>query len=127
VETENERIEYPLEEIRPLVPNSCLYCPDMTAEWSDVSAGVLEGRPDWNTLIVRTPKGRELVKRAVDEGYLITEEMPEENLEHLVWAAGNKKKRAISRAEEEGLMNCLEDGKHSLFRLAAETVVKITS
>lgn len=127
VDTGKEKIEFPLDEIRPLVPNSCLVCPDMTSEWADVSVGVLEGKPDWNTMIIRTESGREIVDRAVQEGYLITEEMPEENLEHLIWAAGNKKKRAIIRAGEQELLNRIGEGERSLFKLAAETITKITA
>lgn len=127
VDLGEEKVEFPLDEIRPLVPNSCLFCPDMTSEWSDVSVGVLEGRPDRNTLIIRTEKGRELVDRAVQEGYLVTGEMPAENLEHLAWAAGNKKKRAITRAVEQGLLNRMEEGQRSLFRLASDTVARISA
>ena len=53
--------------------------------------------------------------------------MPEENLEHLIWAAGNKKKRAIIRAGEQGLLNRIGEGERSLLRLAAETITKITA
>lgn len=103
--TNGEKIEIPLSEIRPLVPQGCAYCIDMTSEFSDVSVGVLEGRPDLNTLIIRTERGQKLVDEAIKEGYLTVSEMPKENLEHLVWAAGNKKKRGLKRAKEEHLIN----------------------
>lgn len=101
----NGKIEIPLSEIRPLVPKGCNYCIDMTSEFSDLSVGVLEGRSDMNTLIIRTERGQKLVDDAVAEGYLVVSEMPEENLEHLRWAAENKKKRALKRANDENLIN----------------------
>ncbi len=87
----------------------------MTAEFADLSVGVLEGRKDWNTLIVRTERGNGIVTEAAARGYLTLEEMPGENLEHLLWAAGNKKKRGFLRAREDGTING-EPGKTG-FRL----------
>jgi coenzyme F420 hydrogenase subunit beta len=127
VETEDGKVEFPLDEIRPLVPASCNFCPDMTSEWADISVGVLEGRPEWNTLIIRTEKGQELVDKASQEGYLVLEAMPEENLEHLIWAAGNKKKRALSKAKDEGMVNASENGKRPIFRIDAQVLEKITA
>ena len=109
---------FPLERVRPLVPDTCGLCPDMTAEFADLSVGVLEGRKDWNTLIVRTERGEKIVTEAAARGYLILEEMPGENLEHLLWAAGNKKKRGFLRAREDGTVNG-EPGK-TVFRLAPD-------
>lgn len=122
----DEKKEFPLDDIRPLVPNSCMVCPDMTSEWADVSVGVLEGDPKRNTLIIRTQKGRELVDNAVREGYLQLTDMPAENLDHLKTAAANKKKRALARAKEDGLLNT-ENGKRSVLRIEASVVGRILS
>ncbi len=127
VETGEGKIEIPLDEIRPLVPHSCRFCPDMTSEWADISVGVLEGKPDWNILIVRTDRGKELIEKAREEGYVTMEDMPDENLEHLAWAAGNKKKQALVRAEEEGMVNTTEDGKRSYIRVDSQVLAKITA
>ena len=126
LDTGDGKVEIPLDEIRPLIPGSCHICPDMTSEWADVSVGVLEGRPEWNTLIIRTEKGRELVNQARQEGWLIIEQIPEPNLDNLNLAASNKKKRALTRAKEEGLLNTSEDGKRSALRVSAELVERIT-
>jgi coenzyme F420 hydrogenase subunit beta len=114
---------FPLDEIRPLVPETCGYCPDMTSEFSDVSVGVLEGRPDMNTLIVRTERGEEMVREAQRREYLVLEDLPEENREHLMWAAANKKKRGVLRCREAGRLNG-EEGKACL-RLSAEATDRI--
>ena len=124
---EGETREIPLEEVRELVPEGCSYCIDMTAEFSDISVGVLEGRPDMNTLIVRTERGQRMVDEARKEGYLIVSDMPKKNLEHLQWAAGNKQKRALVKAKQEGLVNTIEKDKASCLRVNAETLERVTA
>ena len=125
LETEEGRMEIPLDEIRPLVPEGCMVCPDMTSEWADISVGVLEGEPEWNTLVTRSEKGHELVEKAVHEGWIETREMPEESLDHLAFAASNKRKRAIRKSLDEGLLNTGEEGRRSVLRVREEAVHKI--
>jgi len=121
------RMEVPLDEIRQLVPGGCSYCIDMTAEFADISVGVLEGCPDMNTLIIRTERGRKIVEEARKEGYLIVSDIPKGNLEHLKWAAGNKKRRALIKAKQEKIVNTLEEDKTSYLRLNTETLERITA
>jgi len=83
-----------------MVKNSCNECLDMTSEFADVSVGVLEGEPSYNTLIVRTEKGEEVIRRAREKGILILDEMPHDAREHLMEAAMNKKRRALERIHE---------------------------
>ncbi|MFC2165329.1 Coenzyme F420 hydrogenase/dehydrogenase, beta subunit C-terminal domain [Acidobacteriota bacterium] len=125
VHTEENTIEIPLDQIKPLIPHSCRICPDMTSEWSDVSVGVLEGKSDWNTLIIRTKKGAQLVDAACHAGYLITEEMPAENWQHLCVASANKKTQALIQAKEEGFLNTDEEGKHAVLRVPEDVVKRI--
>jgi coenzyme F420 hydrogenase subunit beta len=93
IHTRKGKIEVPLDQVRQLVPETCFRCPDMTSEFADISVGVLEGHPEWNTLIIRSERGEDLVRQAVKDGCLVLDEMPRESLDHLVFAAGNKKKR----------------------------------
>jgi coenzyme F420 hydrogenase subunit beta len=111
-------MEYPLGEIRELVPETCSYCVDMTSEFSDVSVGVVEGRPEMNTLIVRTPRGRRLVDEAEREGWLVVEDMPEENIRHLMWAAANKKRRAVAKGEQKGIVCGPDEDGIAVFRMS---------
>lgn len=101
IRTGDNEIEIPLNEIRELIPRGCSVCPDMTAEWADVSVGAFEGKSDWNTLIIRTKKGEQLVEKAVADGYLLLDDFPETSLEHLTLGAGNKKKRAQENVAKE--------------------------
>lgn len=123
--TDDDKQEFSLREIRELVPASCAYCHDMTAEFSDISVGVVEGRPDWNTLIVRTVRGEALVREARQEGWLIVEDLPAENLEHLRWAAGNKKRRALLKGQQKGLIGAPGGQGFAALRIRPETLQNI--
>lgn len=125
INTGESNVEIPLDRIRPLIPKACSICPDMTSEWADVSVGVVEGKSDWNTLIVRTEKGADLVSAARKAGYLVTDKMPEENLQHLCVAAAGKKKRALSAAKEKGLLNTQQEGQRAALRIREDVVEKI--
>jgi len=125
IDTAESKVEIPLERIRTLVPKGCHVCPDLTSEWADVSVGMLEGHPGWNTMIIRSQNGDQLIKDACIKGYLETRPMPAENLKHLCSAAANKKKRALLRALGEGFLNPAEKGRRAGLRLRAEVVQKI--
>ncbi|RJR51132.1 MAG: hypothetical protein C4576_04185 [Desulfobacteraceae bacterium] len=124
LQTDNGDIEFPLSQIRPLVPKGCLLCPDMTAEWADISVGVLENDPTGNTVLIRTERGMELIDRALNKGWIEAGPMPEENREHLSFAAENKRRRALRRALDEGLLNTEGDARACL-RLNPEVVNRI--
>ena len=116
LDTASGKVEVPLSEIKPLIPHTCFICLDMTSEFSDVSVGMFEGRPGWNTLIIRYQKGAELVAQASRKGFLDTEDMPQENLEHLSMAAADKKERALRTLLRRELINNKE-GQRSAVRI----------
>lgn len=95
VYTTDRCFSIPLDNVRPFILPACAECWDMTSEMSDVSVGAAEGIEGWNTVIVRTEKGGELVKAAVSQGLLETAELPRANLAHLTESALLKKRRAF--------------------------------
>jgi coenzyme F420 hydrogenase subunit beta len=99
----------------------------MTSEWADISVGNLEGESQWNTIVVRTEKGETLMEKAVADGWLMTKAIPEENLEHLIFAAGNKKKRALIKARAAELLNNPGEGTHAAIRIPEDVVERIMS
>ncbi len=101
VKTKQGRLTFPLAEIRPFVRESCRQCIDMTSEFADISVGVVEDTPTENLLIVRTEKGEDLVRRAVDKGVVTIREMPDEGLSHLKESALGKKRRALKNLSEK--------------------------
>ncbi len=102
--------EIELEDIRSFINPACAFCWDMTAEFADVSVG--SGRAKyrgWNTLIVRTEAGAEIVALAREKGLLETQPLPEENVANLKRASLNKKRRAVRelRAKYDGHLGYL--------------------
>jgi coenzyme F420 hydrogenase subunit beta len=124
LETDNGQVEIPLSEIKPLIPPSCFICPDMTSEFSDLSVGMFEGQPGWNTLVIRSKPGARLVARACDEGFLETKDMPPKSIAQLTRAAGEKKARALRMLIRRKLINN-ETGERSALRIPPEVVEKI--
>ena len=90
-----------LDEIAEFINPACSYCCDMTAQFADISVG--SGRAmfkGWNTVIVRTKAGADLVEIAKKKGMLEIQPIPDENLTHLKKAALIKLKRAIKKITE---------------------------
>mgnify|MGYP001826467771 FL=1 len=124
LETDNGRMEVALSEIKPLIPHTCYICLDMTAEFADLSAGMFEGRPGWNTLIVRSEAGDEIVQQARQEGFIETEDFPPENLAHLLKAAAEKKERSLRTLILRVLINNQVEEREAV-RINPEVVDKI--
>ena len=125
VDLGDERVTIPLDEVRAFIPDTCGLCPDMTSEWADLSVGMFEGRPGWNTLLVRSQTGKDLVAGATAAGLLITEPMPEANLDHLGEAAKNKKQRAFVEMNQRGLLNSSKENARALLRVPGDVVNSI--
>ncbi len=99
IETEEERIEIPLDDIGQFIMPACNVCLDMTSEFADISIGTVEGEADWNTVIVRTRFGDEFLQRAREAGIVETRPLEKERVKHLCTASSNKKKRALIEME----------------------------
>ncbi len=94
---------------------------DMTSELSDLSVGTVEGVDGWNTIVVRTDRGEDLLHRALDAGVLESKPLPDENTQHLKTASVLKKQRALKALKERGEM---EDG---YIVLSSEIIQRILS
>jgi len=94
--TINGKTSFPLEQIRKFTMPTCAYCLDMTSEFADISVGSVEGIEGWNTVIIRTDSGADLIDRAKKKGKLEIDKLPESNLKHLREAAMLKKRRALN-------------------------------
>jgi coenzyme F420 hydrogenase subunit beta len=105
--TKNGTIEIPLDDVNPCIKEACLYCSDMTAEFSDISVGSARLPEDWevarswNQVIVRTQIGHELIELARSLGLLEFRNVPEGNLEKLKKASMNKKRTAVKNLAEK--------------------------
>jgi len=102
VTTDSTTLDVPLDEVRPFIRPTCALCLDMTSELSDISVGTAEGFEGWNTVIVRTNTGEELLKLAEAAEAIETRPLPRENMKHLLEASLLKKQRALKNLEERG-------------------------
>jgi coenzyme F420 hydrogenase subunit beta len=100
--TRSGTVSFPLEQIRKFAMPTCAYCLDMTSEFSDISVGSVEGIEGWNTVIIRTEAGAELMEMAKAKGKLETDNLPARNLAHLKQASLFKKKRALKEIINRG-------------------------
>jgi coenzyme F420 hydrogenase subunit beta len=106
-----------LDQIRPFVRPTCMLCFDMTAEFSDLSIGAVEGIQGWNTVIVRSAKGQELLEEARRSRVIEIAEIPRENFSHLKEASLLKKKRAL-----ENIVKRTGNPKNLLYIEGAESL-----
>jgi len=111
----------PVDDIRSFIRPSCRVCLDMTAELSDISVGTVEGKEGWNTVIVRTAKGENLLKRAKNAGVIETRPLPKDNLSHLKEASLLKKRRGLDALKEKGGI------EKAYFTLSANLIKRIIS
>jgi coenzyme F420 hydrogenase subunit beta len=125
VRTSQGEKHFPLREIRRLIPHTCFICPDMTAEWCDVSVGMYEGRSGWNTLLVRSSAGAELVDRAADDGWLVVEAFPGEREQALSVAALAKKERSMRNALRHGHLQLDNSDSRPSLRVPREVLDRI--
>lgn len=93
--TGKEIKSFSLDEVRKYRMPTCAYCLDMTAEFTDISVGSVEGVEGWNTVIVRTQRGMDMIGDAKEKGKLEIKDLPAQSLVHLKEAALIKKARAV--------------------------------
>lgn len=123
IETGSKSYIIPLEEIRKLIPEACSYCHDMTAEFADISVGVFEGKTKQNIAIIRTERGRKIFEKAVNAGYLVTENISEQAIAPLAAASMNKKKKGLAKLAEADLIN--SESGHAVIRVEKSTLESI--
>lgn len=83
-------------------------CPDLVAEYADVSVGAIGSEPGWNTVFLRTRRGKELFDRAVAAGRIETKDISTVQpglaaLEKLALAKKANAKATIEEREQLGL------------------------
>ena len=112
------KVSLSLDTIREFIMPTCSYCLDMTSEFADISVGSVEGVEGWNTVLVRTDVGVELMERAKARKKLEIRQLPSQNLAHLKEAALLKKKRALKE-----IIKKTGDKKKLLYLGMSESVV----
>ncbi|MBN1802275.1 MAG: NADPH-dependent glutamate synthase [Candidatus Lokiarchaeota archaeon] len=75
----NEVSDIPLKQAHAYPRLGCFFCDDLTAEQADISVGSIGSDPGWSTVIVRTQKGADLFKKALELHLVEKKELDEEN------------------------------------------------
>jgi coenzyme F420 hydrogenase subunit beta len=96
----------------------------MTSELADLAVGMFEGQPGWNTLIIRSETGAQIVDQARYAGYIETIDFPAANLTHLTKAASDKKDRSLRTLLRRKLINN-QNGEHAAVRIPQQIVNQI--
>jgi len=81
-----------LDEIKEYESEGCSVCMDYTAELADISVGSVGSEDGWSTVFARTEKGEEIVKGALEEGYVEVKEIEDKGL-GLIRRLGERKRR----------------------------------
>ena len=63
-------IRIPLEEVDVVARPACLACMDFSSEYADISVGGLGSLDGYTTTVIRTDKGANLFRKAVQQGYV---------------------------------------------------------
>ena len=91
-----------LDEIKPYINPGCHYCWDLTAEFSDISIGSAGSAfPGWNTVLVRSPKGADLIALANRKNIIEIQALPEKRIKHLKSVALKRKRAAVKKITEK--------------------------
>ncbi|RJS85889.1 CBS domain-containing protein [Candidatus Bathyarchaeota archaeon] len=105
VYTNGKVFEVPISEVMPYIMNKCRTCMDFTSELADISVGGAGPLQGWSAVIIRTRKGEEFFRNAVEAGSLRTMEidMAKEAFTHVISMSLRKKR--IARMEIRRLRN----------------------
>jgi len=108
-----KELKTPIKNMRDCVREACDYCYDFAAEFADVSVGSIGSEFGWSTVITRTDAGKELVKRAEEEGAIEMKKLSESQLKDVRKLASYKKqgnlKNIYEKAEPIRILNMRVD------------------
>ncbi|MHA1726917.1 MAG: Coenzyme F420 hydrogenase/dehydrogenase, beta subunit C-terminal domain [Promethearchaeota archaeon] len=98
---ENKSI--PIKEISPLAREECEVCPDLTSEAADISVGSIGSAPGFNTVIIRTQKGKKLYDELIENDFIESQKFENNspNLSLLFRIANSKKNRCKKHLESK--------------------------
>lgn len=134
VYTTKGTVPIPLGEIDPdCIRAACHYCPDMTAEFSDISVGSArlpegwDAAKRWNQVIVRTSLGERLMALACEKGILEFRDVPQGNLDRLMIASLGKRRKAAVNLSAEARKSAAGGSGHPDMLRAGRRVVSVSA
>jgi coenzyme F420 hydrogenase subunit beta len=91
IQESGESISHPVKEMDRLRASSCHYCIDFSSENADISVGSVGAPEGFNTVLVRTGLGLEILQDAADNGYIELQPITEKQLKPVLRLANLKK------------------------------------
>ena len=95
-----QTVKIPLSVAKRIIRKNCNICVELTSETSDISIGSIGSDDGWSTLIIRTPKGEEIVNGAIEQKFIEAKELEQPQLELLNKIAESK--RQVRRFNSPG-------------------------
>ncbi len=102
-DNQGEEFSIPIKEISHLAREDCELCFDLTSEAADLSVGSIGSPSGWNTVIIRTPKGKELFEELIERDLIETKPISEvkPGLPLLLKVAGSKRTKCKKHIESK--------------------------
>ena len=96
-----EELSIPIKEIKHLARSDCEFCHDLTSECADISIGSIGSPSGWNTVLIRTSKGKELYEELLQNDVIESKEIKDvkPGLSLLEKIAKSKKTQCNSHVE----------------------------
>ncbi len=96
---DGEEKSMPIDKTFEGLRQSCLRCPEFVSRYSDLSIGSIGSAEGWNTIMVSTEKGRELVEVAKKRGLLEAKPLSEKGMKLVKKFMSRKIEEAKKRLE----------------------------
>lgn len=94
-----ETLKIPLSVAKRIIRKNCNICVELTSETSDISIGSIGSEDGWSTVIIRTEKGEEIIKGAIEQRYIEADEFTDNQFALLERLASGKTERNLEHIE----------------------------
>ena len=94
------------------IRNACFSCSDYSSSFADISVGNVGSENNWNTMILRTKRGKEIFDLALNKGFLETQKIPKSNKDLILDIARCK----TDKVKIESIKEYSADIKSFIFR-----------
>jgi len=95
-----ETVKIPLSIAKRIIRKNCNICVELTSETSDISIGSIGSDDGWSTLIIRTPKGEEIVNGALEQRFIEAKELSDSQFNLLNKIAESKINKNLEEIEK---------------------------
>lgn len=111
-------IHIPFEDMESIARPACLFCPDFSAEYADISFGGLGSLERYTTVLIRSEKGKWVYRGALDSGYIKERKYASVQKARSDWMNTNAKILNFSERKKERALRNRQSAATKLFGLA---------